>query len=155
MQINYIETRTTQDKSGWKSGVWQSESDYYYWIDQKTALDCLIVRNAYGCLCGYVGIKESNKFHGTHYNEIEEQLGYETSYGGLTYSESCNDVICHHHDGNGITWWVGFDTSHCGDLMPNYDGFIFDAANQTYKDVEFVVKEVEKLAITLTSLPCP
>lgn len=152
MPINYIETRTVQDKSDWKSGQWQSEADYYYWIDEKTAKNCLIVRNTFGCLCGYVGLTRTHKFYGLHYNEIEDELDYETSYGGLTYSESCNDVICHQHDGDDITWWVGFDTSHSEDLMPNYDGFTFDASNQTYKDVEFVVKEVEKLATTLTSL---
>lgn len=152
MSTNYIETRTVQDKSDWKSGQWQCEADYYYWIDEKTALDCLIVRNTFGCLCGYVGLPDSHKFHGRHYNEIEEELGYSNAHGGLTYSESCDGVICHQHDGDGVTWWVGFDTSHSEDLMPNYDGFTFDASNQTYKNVEFVVKEVEKLATTLTSL---
>lgn len=40
----------------WGPGPWDGEPDKMQWTDPATGLDCLIVRNTLGALCGYVGV---------------------------------------------------------------------------------------------------
>lgn len=63
------------DKSAWGPGAWQNEPDKVQWVDAATGLDCLIVRNNGGALCGYVGVPEAHPLHGISYNEDTEALG--------------------------------------------------------------------------------
>lgn len=94
---------TRLDKSTWGDGAWQSEPDKVQWVDDTTGLDCLIVRNNGGALCGYVGLPESHPFHGKDYGQCSQNPPCEDSWcdhspgsrvdvhGGLTFADSCNE----------------------------------------------------------------
>lgn len=63
------------DKASWGSGAWSDEADKVQWVDEATGLDCLIVRNNGGALCGYVGVPESHPLYGVGYSEEVAGLG--------------------------------------------------------------------------------
>lgn len=52
----------------WRDGPWQNEPDKVVWVDPLTDLDCMIIRNQSGVLCGYVGVPEAHPWHGIHYS---------------------------------------------------------------------------------------
>lgn len=84
---NYAEYRTI-DKSAWpRRGEWDDEPDKAQWIDETTGLDCLIVRNGVGALCGYVGVPEGHPMYRKHYDEVDVR-----AHGGLTFSDMCADA---------------------------------------------------------------
>src|SRR5690606_37087186 len=56
------------DRSGWSSGPWDSEPDKIRWTDQITGLDCLIVRQRPGHLCGYVGVEPEHRLYKVNYS---------------------------------------------------------------------------------------
>lgn len=64
----------TKDKKAWGHGPWQDEPDKISWVDEATGLDCLIVRNHGGALCGYVGVPETHPLFGLGYNETSPAL---------------------------------------------------------------------------------
>lgn len=146
--MKYIGSRNLIDKSTWDDGEWKNEQDYYYWIDETTLLDCLIVRKVLGNLCGYVGLPETNSFYGMDYKQIENKLTYPI-HGGLTYSELGNDLIFHKTKEENNLWWVGFATSSPGDLIPNYNKSKYKARIETYKNLDYVTREVKQLAFHL------
>lgn len=76
----------TQDKSAWGAGPWQDEPDKAQWVDEATGLDCLIVRNYGGALCGYVGLPESHPLHGADYEKPNVDV-----HGGLTFADGCHE----------------------------------------------------------------
>jgi hypothetical protein len=94
-------------------------------------IDCQIIRNGLGALCGYVSINSDNTLYGLDYDKISIILDY-IPHGGLTYADSDES-----------SWKIGFDCAHAGDLCPNlptnYGGGI-------YRDLEFVKSECKKLA---------
>jgi hypothetical protein len=49
-------TETFRDKAAFGPGPWQEEPDKIQWLDDATGLPCLVVRNDWGTLCGYVGV---------------------------------------------------------------------------------------------------
>lgn len=94
-------------------------------------------------------------------------------HGGLTYSDKCNDHICHVPQPGEPEdlWWLGFDANHGGDLAPRLDAITkraFYALGdgeewernhqwmhdnyETYRDIDYVKAEVEKLAEQLANL---
>lgn len=106
------------DRSGWPSGPWDSEPDREHWVDEATGLDCLIVRNRAGGLCGYVGVPQGHPWYGVEYDSIPE---CPEVHGGLTYSDHCSGHICHTpaEAANEPVWWIGFDCVHSGDRYPS------------------------------------
>lgn len=64
----------TDDKGSWGPGPWRDEIDKAQWVDELTGLDCLIVRNRMGGLCGYVGVPESHPLHGVEYSQESPAL---------------------------------------------------------------------------------
>ncbi len=94
-------------------------------------IECEVIRNSVGALCGYVFINSDNSLYRLDYDEISNRIDY-YPHGGLTYASD--------HNGS---WKVGFDCAHAGDLCPNlptnYGGGI-------YRDMEFVKSECMKLA---------
>ena len=57
-------TWTTMNKSTWGDGPWMAEPDKEQWPDETTGLPCLIKRNQFGALCGYVGVAEGHPWFG-------------------------------------------------------------------------------------------
>lgn len=95
---------TRLNKSEWGNGPWMQEPDKMQWVDEATGLDCLIVRNNAGALCGYVGVPESHPWHGVDYSQClhtprceESWCGnspesHITVHGGLTFADRCNEA---------------------------------------------------------------
>lgn len=151
-------------------GPWQEEPDKAQWIDEATDLDCLIVRNHFGALCGYVGVLPGHPWHGLDWSN--EKLSDVTVHGGLTFTDSCQEGA---EDGPGIchipepgrpanVWWLGFDTAHAWDLAPGmleHEGAMLKTLNdleaymkrealspfgKKYRNFEYVQSECADLA---------
>jgi hypothetical protein len=131
-------------------GPWQHEPDKVQWVDEVSDLDCLILRNRFGALCGYVGLPPGHPWHGLDYEDIDAD-----PHGDLTFAGPCDpgaapeDGICH-VPGPGRPddlWWVGFDCAHWCDLHPRAvqlgDAWPVDGH---YRTVAYVGREVTRLA---------
>jgi hypothetical protein len=150
----------------WKlPGPWCSEYDKKQWIDPKTGLPCLVVRNDMGALCGYVGVPRGHPWYEKGYDSIDP---YPSVHGGLTYASRCYGKICHEVEPGepDDVWWLGFDCAHAGDVTPaiamicgedSAVGKAFGAISKAmsawrrngdeYRDVGYVEKEVADLAL--------
>lgn len=102
-------------------------------------LDCLIVRNHYGALCGYVGVPPGHPWHGRDYADTVRDAVIDpwdgsidalvNVHGGLTYASDCQEDaaeakgICHVPPPGrpGGVWWFGFDCNHAFDLAPGFE----------------------------------
>lgn len=163
--MSYAEREwTTIDKANWGEGAWSHEADKYQWVDEATDLDCLIVRNHWGALCGYVGLPPAHPLHGLGYMDLD-RLGAEPEvHGGLTFASACDEDAA---EGKGIchipepgrpadVWWLGFDCGHAWDLAPGMRAHERDLGlppmptmpgpGETYRDVTFVRAECASLA---------
>lgn len=71
----------------------------------------------------------------------------------VTWSEAAG--ICHKvgEDEDDDIWWLGFDCAHSGDLSPAYCGLSpsFRISGDEYRDIDYVEREVAKLARQLIS----
>lgn len=137
----------TRDKSSWGKGPWQNEPDKIQWQDKKTGFPCLAVRGPSGAWCGYVGVPPGHKYYGAPYNTADEIR----VHGGLTFDGFCQPgpeekTVCHKPDEGeeDKVWWLGFDCAHSGDYMPASE-YTFSRLG-TYRDLDYVTKEVSSLA---------
>lgn len=144
------------NRDKWPQGEWDNEPDEDSWVDEKTGLQCAIVRNYSGALCGYVGMPNSSPHHGTRYDSIEidgKDWGPDV-HGGLTYSSEGGKSFLREAmpDLTEDLWWLGFDCSHSGDVMPGMSelhSVVFGHAS--YKNLEYVKSEVASLAQQLAA----
>lgn len=149
MQVFY----NKKDRNLLPDGVWNEEPDKGHWIYK--GLDCLIVRNNLGALCGYVGVPKGHRLYEMDYDDANSLVD---AYWGLTFANKCNpnadptSSICHPLEGaaNEDVWWLGFDCAHCDDFIPcvEYPNF----GETVYKDFVFVQKGVHKLADGIVEL---
>jgi len=104
------------DRTGWPPGAWDNEPDRDEW--RAHGFPCLIVRNRYGALCGYVGLPPGHPLHGKDYSD-DETADLDV-HGGLTYANACAGHICHvPREGEPAeVWWLGFDCGHSCDIQP-------------------------------------
>lgn len=151
---------------------WETEPDQAQWTDEKTGLDCLIVRGDLGALSGYVGVPPQHPWHGM--SRAEVGMGVEV-HGNLTYS----GAICFTPDdqedaermtqilaegralretgGLFVLWWFGFDCAHAWDLVPMRQGLAtileeYGMANPQYRTFAYVRKQVTRLAAQLAAV---
>ena len=140
MLLDSIDTTTlekTVDMSAWGvRGPWDTEPDKAEWVDEATGLNCRVLRNGAGALCGYVGIPEGHKYYNVDYSDIPWE-GRDV-HGGLTYSNL--------EDG---LWWLGFDCAHSNDYVPGATQYFGTSMKERYRDINYVIKEVQKLASSL------
>lgn len=153
---------TATDKSTWPHGPWQSEPDKRQWTDLQTNYPCLIVRNHFGALCGYVGVTLTHPTYGHCYKD--NIITNISVHGGVTYTGPCQKsnavsnekLICHIPDADepDNIWWIGFDCAHYSDFLPNYpSNYMFLPLNhETYRNIDFVTHECESLAKQLKQL---
>lgn len=128
-------------------GPWSKEPNKVQWVDAATSLPCLIVRGGVGALCGYAGVYPGHPFHGRDCDDVDIDV-----HGGLTFSRGCahsedeSQGVCHVPEPgtSDDVWWFGFDCAHLGDLSPSMLPFRFN--NDVYRDVDYVAKEVTRLA---------
>jgi hypothetical protein len=136
------------DKASWGTGPWQDEPDRLEW--KHVGLNCLIVRQHLGVLCGYVGVPTEHPAYGQDYGDVDVSV-----HGGLTYSEICQGPICHVPQ-SGETeqiWWLGFDCAHAWDLVPSLaKQSPVLASIGTYRTIEFVTEQVNRLAEQLAAM---
>lgn len=144
-------------------GPWDEEPDKAQWIDEDTDLDCLMVRNGLGALCGYVGVQPGHPWYGKDYDEVPAV----EVHGGLTFSDFCQEGaeddprICHAPEPGrpAKVWWLGFDCAHFMDLVPElleFEGKRLKTLNDlqaymerdgnTYRTFEYVRQECASLA---------
>lgn len=167
------EYRNITDRTGWPDGPWDDEPDKLQWQDPDTGLPCLIKRNRWGALCGYVGVPRGHTWYGKHYDDVNPDPPV---HGGLTYADKCQTVdimndphgtleeeaghlICHLVEAGepDDVWWLGFD---CGHFMDTQPGMLADLRlhgivrapypHETYKDVGYVREECRLLAQAAT-----
>lgn len=159
------------DKAGWGEGAWTAEPDKAHWLDTATGLDCLAVRHdVNGHWCGYVGVPEGHPRYGAG----PEDLGDLEVHGGANYGRPCQEAetdegralvellgVCHAPEPGRPerVFWVGFDCSHAWDAQPArpslYARLGLDETlvrllagedMRTYRDLEYVMAECERLA---------
>lgn len=165
-------------KSGWIDGPWMTEPDI---LSFRTAddLHAVIIRNrSSGNLCGYVGVTKSHPWHGKTYsstvkitddilekkidiNKISVLSLFSQSlsgsnedvridcliqvHGGITYSDNGYKEYLEEPE----LWYFGFDCAHHGDLCP---GYMRDYTHGTYRDIEYVKREIELLSKQLVEI---
>lgn len=162
---------TTVDKTTWGPGPWQDEPDKMQWIDEATGLDCLIVRNRLGALCGYVGVPPEHPWHGLAYGGVGEDYDNAPDaiidvHGGLTYADACQEDVA---EAEGIchvpapgrpdnVWWFGFDCAHSFDVVPGMEARDRERGHapirfggETYRTVGYVQRECRRLALQLAA----
>jgi hypothetical protein len=146
-----MKTWTIPDRKPDTPGPWQDEPDKVQWIDEASGLDCLIVRNGSGALCGYVGVPPGHPWHGQDYDDVPAD-----AHGGLTYANRCQEDqehgICHIPEPGrpDDVWWLGFDCAHFGDLVPGVDATVrklgLREREGIYRDLAYVQAQVVSLA---------
>lgn len=60
------------DRTDWPAGPWDGEPDRIEW--RHRGFPCLMLRNAYGGWCGYVGVSPEHPLHGVEYNQPSPAL---------------------------------------------------------------------------------
>jgi hypothetical protein len=139
------------------TGLWWLEPDRVLWAYDGSL--CLIARNPMGALCGYVGVDVSHPWYDVKYSGNTDS--YDDSpearvdvHGGVTFSGHCGGslILCCDRcfDGEPCRelWFFGFDCGHLGDVIPGMlAGRVvpFDD-NDSYRDVGYVIDQVESLA---------
>ncbi|MFH1031677.1 MAG: hypothetical protein V1767_03830 [Chloroflexota bacterium] len=116
-------------------------SDEHKWLTEPNKVEfehaelkCLILRDKFLFLGGYVGLPPGHQHFEKHFKDI----GVE-AHKGLTFSGR----------GDGERrekgyWWVGFYCDRPGDRVPARD--YPDRGGEVYRDIEYVRGEVKKLA---------
>ena len=87
-------------------------------------------------LCGYVGVPKGHKLFGKNYDDVGVKV-----HGGLTFGSK--------ELGDGKHWFFGFDCAHSGDIcyyMKDMPMIFGDKMGETYKDMNYVEKQVRSLA---------
>jgi hypothetical protein len=149
-----VKTYTFPERRPKISGPWDNEPDKAQWIDEATGLDCLIVRNHFGGLCGYVGVQPGHEWHGVEYGVPDVDV-----HGGLTFADLCQEGA---EDGPGVchipepgrpanVWWLGFDCGHYMDIQPAMIEEDFPYGDMwglkpAYRTFEYVQQECAGLA---------
>ena len=140
-------------------------------------LRCVIITTRYGHHCGYVGVSKEHPFYGLdycdkvpsnfmqyHYDAEEKPVGdrgiidllYHNPeapkvgilfdvHGGITFSGNGRES---NYPIEGDEWWFGYDCAHAGDLSPGFQSF----GNVVYRDLNFCIKQCEKLAAQLATI---
>jgi len=116
-------------------------SDQWQWLTEPNkvefeyaGLKCLILRDKFLFLGGYVGLPPGHPHYEKHFKDIGVEV-----HGGLTFSGR----------GDGERrekgyWWVGFYCDRPGDRVPARE--YPDRGGEVYRDIEYVRGEVKKLA---------
>lgn len=105
------------DRTGWPSGPWDNEPEDRLEF-RHAGFDCLLLRNAMGCWCGYVGLPPQHPGWGKDYDDIDLDV-----HGGLTYANTAGTHIRKEGEVLDERWWIGFDTAHFQDICPGMLAF--------------------------------
>lgn len=147
-----------QKLAKWGDGEWIEEVDFMEWMYK--GIKCLVFRNGFGSLCGFIYVPKDHPWHGKNYEQIAVNV-----HGGLTYSREMNNQ----------EHIIGFDCSHWNDLSPGLADPLIEARKSfnstqmeeldeklrklkkflplaTYKNISFVKSECESLVDQMLSI---
>ena len=117
-------------------------SDEWKWLEEPNKEDfehagirCLILRDRFMWLGGYVGLEEGHPHYGKHFRDIEvDGVHMGLNFSGRGDGEKREAGL----------WWIGFYCDRPGDYVPgrldNLKG------GEIYRDINYVRGEVKKLA---------
>lgn len=130
-----------KNKNKWPRGEWDNEPDYLEWVDEETGLLCKIIRRTdLGTLCGYVTVQLKKDVRLHYFKQAFDVHG---------------TVIYANKDLHGYT--LGFGCHHARDLIPELimapcvRALLGGKRYTTYKNIEYVKHECQKLAKQLKS----
>jgi hypothetical protein len=148
--VNNIVFIEFYSKQNFPPGKWMSEPDLCVWENE---LPCLAIRDmSMGIWKGFVAINDKHPFYGKSVDDLlktPEGMDVFTSvYGGLSGAGRLPAKYKEHAKNH---WWIGIETSQGGDLMPllkldTDPNMAKMTSHQTYKDLRFIRREVNKLA---------
>ena len=117
------------------------------WLDEPNKKEfehagfkCLILRDKFLFLGGYVGLEETHPYYGKHFKDMNIKI-----HQGLTYSGR--------GDGERRAkgpWWVGFYCDRPGDFVPARP--YPDRGGEVYRDYEYVLENTKLLAEQLAQV---
>lgn len=158
--VNNVINIEFYNKDNFPPGRWMSEPDLCYWENE---LPCLAIRDMkLGIWKGFVAVNDSHPFHGKTVEELFKLPGilkvFHAVYGGLCGVGHL--LVPKYKEFAKNHWWIGIETSHGEDLMPLLKLDTSDpnmakmTSNQTYKDLRFIRREVNKLARVISNYKC-
>jgi len=145
------------DKKHFPPGKWLSEPDLCSW--EQYNLPCLALRDmSMGIWKGFVGLAEGHPFYNHTMDELIKNADlmeiFFAVYGGLS---GAGRLAAKYKEFSKNYWWLGIETSHGSDLMPLLKMEMNDnpemaklLSGQTYKDLQFIRRETNKLAKLLS-----
>lgn len=149
--IPEVYAKARVDWRQWPPGDWDGEPDRIEWRSAGSPLPRLMVRGPLGSWCGYVGVPEGHPLFGKNYDDAATEAL--DAHGGLTYAAACSGSICHvpREGESDHVWWFGFDCAHLGDVTPGLLRYELGPSpfGESYRDVWYVSREVERLASQL------
>lgn len=159
------------DRSGWGPGPWDDEPDELWF--EHAGLQCLVLRQSYGHLCGYVRVPEAHVLHGMDHSsrirwdqeeDVElayhdiEQLIARIGVTGEDMGPRLKVVVQVHgsltyagplRDEEG--WWFGFSCDHNRDRCPSLPSNMV-APCDVYRDFSYVEHQCRQLAEQLAEI---
>lgn len=145
------------DKKAFHKGPWMSEPDICAWEHK---LPCLALRDmSLGIWRGFAALTEGHPFYGRIMEELikipQATEIFLSTYGGIS---GVGRLPTEYARFDKNYWWVSVATIHGGDLVPLLKMEDVDAnmakmmSNQTYKNLKFIRREVNKLAESLARI---
>jgi hypothetical protein len=144
------------DKTDWLDGPWKNEVDKKQWTDTRTGFPCLIRRNTFGVLCGYVAIGPEHPLFMKDYDSCAHLFDV---HGGVTFSSFCAEdeddpsAICHIVEPGDPdrVWWLGFHCANGFDYAPALTmsaavAMLHSTRLESYRDFAYVTSECLSLA---------
>lgn len=124
-------------------GPWNDAPDLVEF--EHAGFPCAIVRHReFGTLNGYVGVPEGHPWYESVGTINEPGINV---HGGITYAEPRPPCTVTKRDDG--WWWIGFDTAHAGDFVPQVAALLGRGPRygETWRDLAYVRAETEALAV--------
>ncbi len=117
---------------------WLSEPGSWLHIEDDGLVQAA-ARGGGGAWCGYLGIPKSMAYDHTVNVRVHGGLSYEGAESPRYLPAT--DILAMAVSGHEMpVFWIGFDCSHFGDLVPEYSW-----SEGTYRDLKFVQLEIQRM----------
>lgn len=140
MRVGYV-----FNKNDWSDGEWKQEPDYLWWIESIGQYCCVARRNIFGAWCGFVGIDAPHPYFQIRDSKLLLSLEV---HGGIAFTGWLPNEDFHFSPAV-RRWWLGFDCMQDGDLLPAFKKVGSCKNKLIYKNLRFVMDQVEYLALQL------
>jgi len=115
---------------------------------EESGLRCVVVRGPMGAWCGYVEVPKGHPFFGLKsggFMRDENAIDALDVHGGVTYAGRGVDGMKEGTIGEG-RWYIGFDASHWGDLIPLLVEQSSAFSDGDYRTLDYMLREARCLA---------